>query len=122
MISYENLTREIATNLIGDEKRNKEGKFCVDEELERAMEDVARLHSVDELVLMRKKLDEIKNPDKSFAQTSEEFRKIYSDYGLEKVRAKSERASMDLEKDIEGSCLKRVQVARKESQSNQNTH
>jgi len=68
---------------------------------------------------MRKKLDEIKNPDKSFAQTSEEFRKIYSDYGLEKVRAKSERASMDLEKDIEGSWLKRVQVARKESQSNQ---
>jgi len=44
---------------------------------------------------------------------------IYSDYGLEKVRVKSERASMDLEKDIEGSWLERFQVARKESQSNQ---
>lgn len=118
VISYENLTREIAVNLIGDEKI-KEGRFFVDEELERAMEDVARLHSVDELVLMRKRLDEIKNPDKSFAQTSEEFRKIYSDYGLEKVRVKSERASMNLEKDIGGSWLERVKVARKENQSNQ---
>ena len=118
MISYENLTREIAVNLIGD-KKIKEGRFCVDEELGIAMKDVTRLDSVDELVLMRKRLDEIKNPDKSFAQTSEEFRKIYSDYGLEKVRAKSERASMDLEKDIEGSWLERVQVARKENQSNQ---
>lgn len=120
MISYENLTREIATNLIGGEKRNKEGKFCVDEELGIAMEEVVMLYSVDELILMRKKLDEIKNPDKSLEQTSEEFRKIYSDYGLEKVRAESERASMDFEDDREGSWMERVQVTRKESQSNQN--
>ena len=118
VISYENLTREIAVNLIGD-KKIKEGRFCVDEELGIAMKDVTRLDSVDELVLMRKRLDEIKNPDKSFAQTSEEFRKIYSDYGLEKVRVKSERASMNLEKDIGGSWLERVKVARKENQSNQ---
>ena len=46
----------------------------------------------------------------------------YSDFGLEKVKAASERVSMDLEDDRVGSWAEMVQVARKESQSNQNTH
>ena len=57
-----------------------------------------------------------------------------ADYGLEKgekellklneevSRAKSERSLMDLEDDRVGSWAEMVQVARKESQPNQNTH
>ncbi len=75
MLSYENVTRPIAAALLGDEKK-KDGNYFVDEILSNKMEELARNHSQEQLIAMRKDLD-LAHGD--FSKKSDEFQKVYAE-------------------------------------------
>lgn len=81
LLSYENLTRPIAAALLGDEKKDDKRNFFVDEELAGKMDELARNHSIEELITMKNELEAIqaKNPNQNFVEHSAEFQKIYAE-------------------------------------------
>ncbi|MBU6338637.1 MAG: beta-lactamase family protein [Rickettsiales bacterium] len=58
VISYENLTREIAADSIGDKKIKPSGEFFVDDELKDKMDELARSNSLEQLIEIRKEMEE----------------------------------------------------------------
>lgn len=57
-ISYENLTREIASGLINNKKRKNNGDFFVDDELNDKMNYLANSYSLEQLLEIRKEMEE----------------------------------------------------------------
>ena len=93
MLSYENLTRPTAAALLGDEKKDEKGNFFterewkengekkIDHQLIDKMDELARRHSQEELIVMRNELEaiQVKNPNQTFTERSAEFQKIYAE-------------------------------------------
>lgn len=73
LLSYENLTRPIATRLLGDEKKNKDGNYFIDEALAKKMDWLAEIFTTKQLINLRKELEN--SPEKFEEKFFEEFQR-----------------------------------------------
>lgn len=81
LLAYENLTLPIAAALLGNEKKDKKGRFFVDEELAKKMNELAQNHSLDQLIVLRNQLEDFRTEDlkRPFEQNATRFQEFYKD-------------------------------------------